>query len=335
MYCIFLVIVIIILLMYHFKQEEMKCIIESLEIFLATKFNPHSNEYYTNSKQLNQWVAQQKHKQSKNPYITWLGHSSFLIQINGINVLTDPIFNDLSILYRRKSPVGILTLPKIHVIIISHNHRDHFDEASLSFIQHAYNPIILVPQGMSNLCHQIGFTRVTELDWWQQHHIVLQGHPDAVFTLLPAKHWSNRGLFDINQVLCGSWMIQIQGYHIYFAGDSAYDNHFKMIAQQFHSIHVALLPIGPNEPDYLMRRSHMSTEQACQAFLDLNAHIYIPMHWGTFELGTDTFDSPIRRLKTWWKSHQPDVISRSRKEVTSKQLVILKFGGHLRLRQSK
>lgn len=289
-------IVTIVIGIYLYKCDE---ITESLKIFIATKMN--TNEYYTNAEQPDQWVVKRPRPRPRpeGQRITWLGHSTFLIQLGKTNILTDPIFGDLSVMYPRKSPLGLPfdQIPSIDVVLLSHNHRDHYDKPSLRLVCNRDDPIILAPWGL----HDIEFPRTMVFKWGQRHTCY---NDRLSFTFLPAKHWSNRGLFDVNRSLCGSWMItDCHDNQIYFAGDSAYGGHFKTIAEKFNNIQVALLPIGPNEPDHLMRRSHMSTEQAGQAFLDLNARMLIPMHWGTFELGTDTFDSPIKRLEKWWRKH--------------------------------
>jgi L-ascorbate metabolism protein UlaG (beta-lactamase superfamily) len=168
--------------------------------------------------------------------------------------------------------------------------------------------------GALKLCTGWGLTNINELAWWQQHIA-----SDLVCTFLPAKHWSNRGIFDTNQILWGSWMIQLPSasWSLYFAGDSSYDTHFKEIANHFQKIDVAILPIAPNEPRHLMKNSHMDACEAGRAFLDLNAHILIPMHWGTFRLGTDTFNYPVKLLRKWWNHHCQKKLCR---------LMILKIG---------
>lgn len=131
--------------------------------------------------------------------------------------------------------------------------------------------------------------------------IVSKGHS---FTFTPACHWSQRTPFDRNKSLWGSWMIELAGTTIYFAGDTAYATHFKAIARRFRTIDVALMPVGPCEPHRWMHRSHISAEDAGQAFLELGARTFVPMHWGTFYFGTDLAVTPIKRLQAWWQMHQ-------------------------------
>jgi L-ascorbate metabolism protein UlaG (beta-lactamase superfamily) len=120
-------------------------------------------------------------------------------------------------------------------------------------------------------------------------------------TFLPAYHWSGRGIFDANRSIWGSWMIRHGKYHCYFAGDTAYGEHFEHIAHAFPTIHTAFMPIGPCEPHAYLRQSHINAEEAGQAFLTLNAQHLIPMHWGTFGFGIDRPLEPLHRLEAWWE----------------------------------
>ncbi len=245
---------------------------------------------------------------SRDPHITWLGHSTFLVQIGGLNILTDPIFGDASFMFPRVLPVGIPVgqLPPIDAVVISHNHRDHMDERSLKIIKtispHAR---ILVPQGDKAWFDRHGYTNVAELSWWEDVTLALGDGKTAPvkFTFLPSAHWSQRYVFDKNKSLWGSWMIEWNNFSIYFAGDTAYAHHFANIGYHFPSIDVALMPVGPCEPHEWMSHTHVNAEQAGQAFLDLNAKQFIPMHWGTFIFGYDHFELPITRIQNWWHSN--------------------------------
>jgi L-ascorbate metabolism protein UlaG (beta-lactamase superfamily) len=239
------------------------------------------------------------------PLITWIGHSTFLIQCAGINILTDPIFGDASWFYKRILPVGLLPheLPPIDVVVLSHNHRDHMDAQSLHALQH-HKPHILVPEGDKAWFTQRNFSLAQEFMWWEQTTLSFEhAQQRARCTFLPAMHWSQRGFFDKNRSLWGSWMIEVDGTCIYFAGDTSYSSHFSAIAREFPVIHIAMMPIGPCEPRAWMETAHLSARQAGQAFLDLNAHHFIPMHWGTFPFGIDYFDAPLEYLTTWWDEY--------------------------------
>jgi L-ascorbate metabolism protein UlaG (beta-lactamase superfamily) len=280
--------------------------------------------YFDNNNQIDDWVASGKPPAvSSEPRITWLGHSTFLIQIAGVNIITDPVFGDLSVLFPRKTPCGVAfdDLPRIDIVIISHNHRDHMDKNSLKRLQKRDNPLCLVPLKCGPLMHKWGVTDIKELDWWGFFYDANRYTDDMFLFFLPAWHWSGRALYDENTTLWGSWMIQAHGKTIYFAGDSAYHQEFyKAIAQAFPPIDVALMPIGPNEPHESVKDEHMSAEEAGQAFIDLKAKAFIPMHWGTFWLGTDSFIDPITRLNKWWAVHAADAT------LAGKKLKLVKLG---------
>lgn len=233
------------------------------------------------------------------PRVTWIGHASFLIQIGNLNILTDPIFGNLPFYPRILRPgIAMNELPPIDIVLISHNHLDHMDANSLLALKKHQGVSILVPWGDKAWFDARGFERVHEHIWWDQ--FVSDGH-DLSFTFLPAKHWSQRSVFDRNQSLWGSWMIEYQGYKIYFAGDTAYGDHFNQIGAEFTDLDLALMPIAPCEPNEHMRRAHVNAQEAGQGFLDLGARDFIPMHWGTYYFGEDTFEGPIQRLKQWWE----------------------------------
>lgn len=240
---------------------------------------------------------------------TWIGHSTFLIQAAGINIITDPVFGDLGPFFRRTIRPGIVlsALPAIDYVLISHNHRDHMDSTTLHYLKrNNAQTCFLVPKGNKIWFQKRGFERVTEYTWWEQAEFKHHGTP-VTFSFLPAHHWSQRTLLDLNKTLWGSWMISINGEHTYFAGDTAYSSHFSSIFKEFPSITSALMPIGPCEPRGWMKDTHVSAEEAGQAFLDLQARHFIPMHWGTFGFGIDSFQTPYERILSWWQKQQmPD-----------------------------
>lgn len=248
------------------------------------------------------WIAQDTPlATSHEPVITWIGHATFLMQTGGLNILTDPIFGNASTFFPRMLPPGIALnqLPPIDIVLLSHNHRDHCDLPSLHAVQ-KMNPNVhlLVAGGDKKWLSKKGFTHVEEFHWWQTH-----SHGSVEFTFLPAHHWSAQGVFDRNRSLWGSWMIK-SGTTIYFAGDTSYSPHFTHIAQEFPRIDVALMPIAPEFPHPSMRKSHIDSHEAVQAFIDLQAKTFVPMHWGTFPFGTDTFLGPVERLQHTWRTQE-------------------------------
>lgn len=267
-----------------------------------------------------QWLTEPQFAQKTTaPTVTWLGHATFLIQLDGMNILTDPVFDEISSLAPRliQFPINPAKLPKIDVVLISHNHRDHVDEYSLQILKN-HNPKVCVPLGNKQWFQKRGFNDVVEMTWWDDISLQSGSHAPLKFTCLPAEHWTSRGLFDINKSLWSSWMISSADTNIYFAGDTAYADHFKFIGKAFSSIDIALLPIGPNEPREFQYEAHTSAEEAVQAFLDLDARHFIPMHWGTFMFGIDSFLTPIQRLLAHWKQQE--------QALTQRQLWIGKIG---------
>lgn len=259
------------------------------------------------------------------PVITWVGHSTFLIQIGNFNILTDPVFGDINYFYKRifKPGISFDRLPNIDFVLISHNHFDHLCSKTILNIKQ-YHPYVklLVPVGSKKWFLDLGFSRVNELNWWSSESIDL---PDSgiKFTFLPAFHWSGRYIFDKNKSLWGSWMIESMGHKIYFGGDSAYWDHFKDIKNIYGSIDVAILPIGPCLPHKLMKNSHMSANEAGQAMMDLDARYMVPMHWGTFYIGGDRFDTPVNALINWWESNRDSLVD--------KKLMLLGIGEQIKI----
>lgn len=185
--------------------------------------------YFAQNSREVEWVLPEKPiSRSEQLAISWIGHATFLIQIAGINILTDPIFGNASFLYPRIVPPGILLtqLPPIDLVIISHNHHDHMHGASLHALQKLFPHMkIMVPYGDKYWFDSRHFTNVYAFNWWDSQQLIF-GNRAIKCTFLPAAHWTQRGYFDLNTSLWGSWMIQGDNKSIYFAGDTAYDVHF-------------------------------------------------------------------------------------------------------------
>lgn len=235
---------------------------------------------------------------SVEPKVTWLGHATFLIQIAGMNIITDPIFSDMSWLFPRAAFGTFIPnqLPPIDVVLLSHNHYDHMDAKSLQMLTTKKIPVIFLPEGLGNWFNSAPYKSVKEFMWWDYYKF----HSGIQVTFLPAWHWSQRTLFDRNKSLWGSWLIKYNEWSCYFAGDTAYSKHFTSIADNVDSISVALLPIGPAEPRDHMQHAHMGPEQAVQAVHDLQPNVVVPMHWGTYYFGTDRMYSSLDTLVALW-----------------------------------
>jgi len=254
---------------------------------------------------------------------TWIGHSTFLLESPHANILTDPVFGDLTLFFKRLQKPGLQLheLPKIDLVLISHNHRDHMDKAALQTIAQLYPECMFyVPMGDKAWLNHWGIKNAHEFTWWQSATLgaASTALSKVEVTFLPAIHWSQRSLFDYNRSLWGSWMVRLGDTVIYFAGDTAYGEHFTAIQKEFSVIDAALMPIGPCEPRVWMRESHISAEDAGKAFLELGARNFVPMHWGTFGFGVDSPQLPLQRLQAWWASEVG---------VTDATLHALKIGG--------
>ncbi len=226
--------------------------------------------------------------------IVWLGHSSFFIQMNGKKILTDPVFYDLTPLLRRRHglPCSVSHFTTIDYILLSHGHRDHLDIPTLKKLVRQNPDIeVLCPLGFIKLLKGIGFKHVHEAAWWQQYKT-----EDIEFTFLPAKHWNRRFITDYNTTLWGSFAIRHEQRSIYFAGDTGYGPHFKEIGNHFETFDICLMPVGAYKPKYVMEWAHTSPEEAVQGFHELNGKVFIPMHYGTFDLSDEPASEPVSML---------------------------------------
>ena len=244
------------------------------------------------------------------PAATWIGHASMLVQLGGISLLTDPVFSEraspLSFAGpRRQGPAGIAAadLPRIDAVVISHNHYDHLDAASVRSLaaQAGGPPLFIVPLGVKAWFTDAGIDPVVELDWWQSRRV---GEVEIV--LVPAQHWSGRSFSDRMETLWGGYAVFAPDFHLFFAGDTGYSKDFSDIHARFAARHggvgrgfdLALLPIGAYEPRWFMKEQHIDPVEAVQIHLDLAARRSIGIHWGTFALTDEALDEPPRALET-------------------------------------
>jgi L-ascorbate metabolism protein UlaG (beta-lactamase superfamily) len=230
--------------------------------------------------------------------VTFIGHATFLIQTAAGNVLTDPMYsqragplNLIGMRRVRQPGVPFDDLPPISVVLLSHNHYDHCDPATLRKLAHRFDPLVITPLGNGAIVRSSGIRRVEELDWWQE----AKTSPLRV-TLTPAQHFSARNPFDRNRALWGGFVLAAGGARIFFAGDSAYAPFFGDVRQRLGPIDLALLPIGAYEPRWFMQPIHMNPAEAVQAHLDLEASQSVGTHFGTFRLTTEGIDEPVRAL---------------------------------------
>lgn len=228
--------------------------------------------------------------------VTFIGHSSFFIQIGGLNLLIDPVFATWLVLLRRLRRPGaaIKQLPPIDAVLLTHAHMDHLNLPSLrKLIRHTrrlrgHAPAVIVPWGVEDIVSKLGFARVTALRWWQSTRL---GNVDV--TMTPAKHWGAR-MFNDEGRGYGGYVLRAGEHSLYHSGDSAYFDGFREIGARL-APEVALLPIGAYSPDSF-RSVHTSPEDALQAFLDTGAATMAPMHYGTFRLSQEPIEEPLPRL---------------------------------------
>lgn len=228
-----------------------------------------------------------------------INHATVLLQHHGVNVLTDPVFGKRASPFtwlgpkRHRPPaLSIDELPKIDIILLSHDHFDHLDIASLKILVSKWNPKIFVGLGLKTYLAKFDLTNVVEMDWQQQ--IDYMG---LKLTFLPAKHWSNRG-FSPFRTLWGSYMITSPTRHIYFAGDTGFYSHFEDIKVAFPTIDLALIPIGAYIPRSFMKYVHMPPEDAIKAHKILNPRLSVAIHWGTFQLTGEGMYEPVDLLQS-------------------------------------
>lgn len=238
------------------------------------------------------------HSPKASPVVTWIGHSTFLIQYRGINILTDPIFSE------RASPISFAgpkrlvdlplqvdDLPEIHYVVISHNHYDHLDTGSVRALADSQ---FIVPLKLGEWFTDMGIDprNIYELDWWDQ-----QSFGPLTLTATPSQHWSARSPFDRNETLWAAWHMQIADFSVWFAGDTGYNEiQFREVGQRFKTIDLGLIPIGAYAPRWFMGPQHVNPEEAVKIHQDIGASLSFGMHWGTFQLTAEPMMQPKERL---------------------------------------
>ena len=231
---------------------------------------------------------------STNPSVTFVNHATFLIQVDGLNILTDPIWSRRASPYswvgpKRMRPPGIRfnDLPPIDLVLISHNHYDHLDLQTVTRLKEDHDPFFITPLGVGQYLSRHGISRTTDLDW-QEHH---QVNDNVVVHSVPAQHFSGRGVFDRDQTLWCGYVLQSPSATIYFAGDTAYGTFFTDIGNTF-DIDLSLIPIGAYKPRWFMQPIHADPDEAVQIHRDVQSSKSIGMHFGTFPLADEGMVEP-------------------------------------------
>ncbi len=249
--------------------------------------------------------------------VTWVGHSTLLVQLEGVNLLTDPQWSP------RASPVSFFgpkrfvepglkfeDLPRIDLVVISHDHYDHLDAATVARLAGTHHPTFFVPLGLKSWFATLGITDVEELDWWES-----RSFRHLTVTATPAQHFSGRTPWTRNLTLWAGWTITGRTKRFYFAGDTGYYEDLKEIGRRLGPFDLAAIPVGPDFPGGALRPHHTSPEEALQLLQDVRGERFIPIHWGTFFRSTPE-DEPIRRVAA--EAHRLDLDPR--------RLLVLKHG---------
>jgi len=230
---------------------------------------------------------------SGEPVAVWIGHATWAFRLGGKLVVTDPVWSRSlgGVAKRLVEPgVALAEMPAIDIVLVTHDHRDHMDLATLAKLPD--EALYIVPLGNGP---RIRHPNVVELDWWQTHTI-----GELAITLVPARHWSMRMPWNRNATLWGGYVVRGPEGTVYHSGDTAWGDHFAEINQRCGPPDWAMLPIGAYEPRWFMASQHIDPDEAARAFEALGARNLLAMHWGTFRLTDEPIGEPPARLRAWW-----------------------------------
>ena len=234
------------------------------------------------------------------PTITWIGHASLLVRVDRVTVLTDPHWSERASPLswagpRRLVPPGIPfeSLPKVDVVVLSHDHYDHLDLPTLQRLAKEHDPLFVVPLGLKAWLAEREVTRVEERDWWGRVE-----HRGLTFVCTPAQHFSQRTPWDQNRRLWATWAVLGPSRRFYFTGDTGYFDQFKEIGARLGPFDLAAVAIGAYVPAAIMRSVHLTPEQGVQVAEDVGARVMLGIHWGTFDLAEEPLGEPPGRMRT-------------------------------------
>ncbi|CDR35143.1 MBL fold metallo-hydrolase [Criblamydia sequanensis] len=245
--------------------------------------------------------------------VLWIGHSTLLIQCEGINILTDPVFSNRCSPLAFAGPkrlvkpaLSLKELPKIDYVLISHNHYDHLDEKTVKFLGN--NPKWLIPLGLKKWFLKRHITNLVELDWWQSYKT-----KRIEFFCLPAQHWSKRRIRDDFKTLWASWAIFRKDHRFWFAGDTGYNPYqFKEIGRRLGPFDFSAIPIGGYQPRWFMRKYHINPEEAVRIHLEVQSKLSLGIHWGTFKLTDEPILEPpleLEKARKKWHLRKKDFVT--------------------------
>ena len=262
------------------------------------------------------------HPDPEHIQITWIGHATFLIQADGINILTDPVFSDRASPFsfggvKRLVPPGLRVdeLPRIHAVVISHNHYDHLDSPTIE--QLGGEITYFVPLGVGAWLKKRRMEKVIEMDWWESSGLNGMG-----FHSVPIQHFSGRSLFDRNRTLWSGWIIETRRGRLFFAGDTGYSPQFKEIGDRFKPIRLSIIPVGAYRPRWFMSPVHVDPPEAIMIHRDTFSERSVASHWGTFRMADEPPGEP------------PVYLRKSLKEagIGEKEFILMNVGETLSVR---
>ena len=232
------------------------------------------------------------------PRITWFGHSAAFVEMEGLNIFIDPMLGDVpaphpmlgSKRFQKELPISIDSLPKIDVVLISHDHYDHLDYGSIVKLKNKVAQFY-VPLGIKAHLTSWGVSeeKITEFDWWESIN-----YNGIEFVSTPARHFSGRGIINRNSTLWCSWVLKSENSSIFFSGDSGFGKHFKEIGDKYGPFDFAMLECGQYNEQW--SQIHMTPEETIQASIDVQSTLSMPIHWGSFKLALHSWDDPIVRV---------------------------------------
>ena len=237
-------------------------------------------------------------EKQKGDWFVWLGHSTVLMRVGGLKIITDPVLWDVNFLVKRAAllPVEPEELPKVDIVLVSHGHYDHLDTKSIKFLKERFDPVFVTGPGYWKYFRSLGTTKHASIDWSEKYSL-----SGVDITSLPVQHWSKRTFSDGNKMLWCSFLVEHAGRKYYWAGDTGYFSGFREIGEKYGPIDIFFGPIGAYEPRWFMKENHMNPEEALKAAKDLRAKTFVPIHWGTFDLSDEPLWLPPKKVEELYK----------------------------------